>query len=68
MSLVFVTRLFFFFGGGGGGGGVLCHSAVQTDFEFEISGSLIKGVMRKPVFGVSKQVRHKLGCMATEVG
>ena len=46
MSLVFATTLFvclFFFGGGGGGGGggVLRHSAVQTDFEFEISGSLV---------------------------
>ena len=48
MSLVFATTLFFFFfffffnlgGGGGGGGGVLRHSAVQTDFEFEISGPL----------------------------
>ena len=35
MSLVFATTFFF-----GGGGGVLRHSAVQTDFEFEISGSL----------------------------
>ena len=26
---------------GGGGGGVLRHSAVQTDFEFEISGPLM---------------------------
>ena len=24
--------------------------------------------MRKPVLGVSDQVRHKLGCTATEVG
>ena len=42
MSLVFATTFFFFFGGGGGGGGggVLRHSAVQTDFEFEISGPL----------------------------
>ena len=24
-------------------------------------------VTRKPVFGVSDQVRHKLGCIATEV-
>ena len=42
MSLVFATTFFFFFfwGGRGGGGGVLRHSAVQTDFEFEISGSL----------------------------
>ena len=42
MSLVFATTGFF---GGffflGGGGGVLRHSAVQTDFEFEISGSLV---------------------------
>ena len=28
-------------GGGGGGGGGLRHSAVQTDFEFEISGPLL---------------------------
>ena len=46
MSLVFATTFFFFFfffffWGGGGGGGVLRHSAVQTDFEFEIPGSLI---------------------------
>ena len=49
MSLVFATTffvclLFFLFGGGGGGGGgggVLRHSAVQTDFEFEISGPLV---------------------------
>ena len=47
MSLVFRDYVFFFFffffflfGGGGGGGGVLRHSAVQTDFEFEISGPL----------------------------
>ena len=33
MSLVFATTFFF-------GGGVLRHSAVQTDFEYEISGSL----------------------------
>ena len=25
----------------GGGGGVLSHLAVQTDFEFKISGSLL---------------------------
>ena len=38
MSLVFATTFFgvFFWGGG-----VLRHSAIQTDFEFEISGSLI---------------------------
>ena len=41
----YVFFLFFFGGGGGGGGGeggmgVLRHSAVQTDFQFEISGSL----------------------------
>ena len=43
MSLVFATTFFFsvFFLGGGGGGGGLRHSAVQTDFEFEISGSLL---------------------------
>ena len=48
MSLGFATTFFFFFfffffigGGGGGGGGVLRHSAVQTDFEFEISGPLL---------------------------
>ena len=35
MPLVFATTFFF------GGGGVLRHSAVQTDFEFEISGSLL---------------------------
>ena len=50
MSLVFVTTFFFLFflywrgggggGGGGGRGGLLRHSAVQTDFEFEISGPL----------------------------
>ena len=54
MSLVFATTffflllffflfLFFFLGGGGG---VLRHSAVQTDFEFEISGSLVSGDRR----------------------
>ena len=41
MSLVFATTFFFGGGGGGGGGGVLRHSAVQTDFEFEISGPLV---------------------------
>ena len=45
MSLVFATTFFWFFfnggGGGGGGGGVLRHSAVQTDFEFEILGPLV---------------------------
>ena len=40
MSLVFVTTFFFFFFFFFWGGGVLRHSAVQTDFEFEISGSL----------------------------
>ena len=41
MSLVFATTFFFcFFFGGGGGEGVLRHLAVQTDFEFEISGPL----------------------------
>ena len=39
MSLVFATTFFFLFFFGGGGG-VLRHSSVQTDFEFEISGSL----------------------------
>ena len=46
MSLVFATTFFFFFFFffllGGGGGGVLRHSAVQTDFEFEISGPLYR--------------------------
>ena len=42
MSLVFATRFFFcFFFLGLGGGGVLRYLAVQTDFEFEISGPLI---------------------------
>ena len=49
MSLVFVTMLFFFvclfFFWGGGGGGVFRHLAVQTDFEFEISGSLKETIM-----------------------
>ena len=44
MSLVFATTFFWvffvvFFNGGGGG--VLRHSAVQTVFEFEISGPLL---------------------------
>ena len=39
MSLVFATTFFFFFFLIRGGG-VLRHSAVQTDFEFEISGPL----------------------------
>ena len=30
-----------------GGGGVLRHSAVQTDFEFEISGPLLRMVTCK---------------------
>ena len=53
MSIVFATTFFFFFfiffylGGGGGGGGVLRHSAVQTDFEFEISGPLITSTLRR---------------------
>ena len=34
--------MFFF---GGGGGGVLRHLAVQTYFEFEISGPLVVMVM-----------------------
>ena len=33
----------------GGGGGVLRHSAVQTDFEFEISGPLVPSVYVKTV-------------------
>ena len=45
MSLVFATTFFFFFffffWGGGGGVGVLRHLAVQTDFEFKISGPLV---------------------------
>ena len=48
MSLVFATTFFFLFffywgggGGGVGGGGVRRLSAVQTDFEFEISGPLV---------------------------
>ena len=41
MSLVFATTFFFFFFLIGGGG-VLRHSAVQTDFEFEISGPLVR--------------------------
>ena len=41
MSLVFATTFFFFFFFFWGGGGVLRHSAVQTDFEFEISGPLV---------------------------
>ena len=51
MSLAFATTFFFVFffvffnlGGGGGGGGVLRHSAVQTDFEFEISEPLGRSV------------------------
>ena len=40
MSLVFATTFFFCFFFLVGWGGVLRHSAVQTDFEFEISGSL----------------------------
>ena len=47
LSLVFLTTFFFvlfFWGGGGvgggGRGGLLRHLAVQTDFEFEISGPL----------------------------
>ena len=36
MSLVFAITFFL-----GGGGGVLRHLAVQTDFEFEISGPLV---------------------------
>ena len=47
MSLVFASTFFFVFFFGfliweGGGGGVLRHSAVQTDFEFEISGPLLR--------------------------
>ena len=37
MSLVFAITFFFYLIGGG----VLRHSAVQTDFEFEISGPLV---------------------------
>ena len=40
MSLVFATTFFFVCFFLIGGGGVLRHSAVQTDFEFEISGPL----------------------------
>ena len=28
----------------------------------------MKGIMRKPVFRVSDQVGHKVGCIATEDG
>ena len=52
MSLVFATTFFvcFFFNWGGGGGVVLRHSAVQTDFEFEISGPLDH---TEPSFGLN---------------
>ena len=44
MSLVFATTFFFFFFffffGCGGGGGTSSLDCLQTDFEFEISGSL----------------------------
>ena len=56
MSLVFATTFFFFLiwgGGGGGGGGVLRHSAVQTDFEFEISGPLLKVFCQKHAYGIA---------------
>ena len=33
-----------------------------------VGGNDMSLVLRKPVFGVSNQVRHKLGCTATEVG
>ena len=64
MSLVFATTFFFFLfffylgGGGGGGGGVLCHSAVQTDFEFEISGPLIVGTRVPTIYVLSKNKKN----------
>ena len=47
MSLVFATTFFLFFVFFGGRG-VLRHSAVQTDFEYEISGSLCPSVPQTP--------------------
>ena len=38
--------------------------SVKRSFIFE----LLSLVARKPVFGVSDQVRHKLGCATTEDG
>ena len=35
---------------------------------FTFNRNLMSLVVRKPVFGVSNQVRHKLGCTATEDG
>ena len=40
---------------------------IATDLRFMAS-TLFKQCHEKPVFGVSHQVRHKLGCPATEDG
>ena len=36
------------------------------EFSAEIAGIYMSLVLRKPVFGVSDQVRHKPGCTVTE--
>ena len=44
----------------------LAYSAEKHSYSLEIS--YMSGVMRKPVFGVSSQVRHKPGYTSTEDG
>ena len=50
--------------------GLYCKGAVFSDAKLIaiITLKLMNRVTRKPVFGVSDHVRHKLGCTATEDG
>ena len=41
---------------------VFTNNQVNTTFVLELN----ECIKRKPVFGFSDQVHHKLGCMATE--
>ena len=42
------------------------HAAMQIKMCYTVHEMIL--VLRKPVFGVSDQVRHKSGCIATEDG
>ena len=68
MSLVFATMFFLllFFFNLGGGGGVLRHSAVQTDFEFEISGPLPSPVVYL-FFKINWRNTHSEGVSALSI-
>ena len=46
----------------------LCHLSRGVYVPLRALFLVISEVMRKPVFGISNQVRHKPGCTATEDG